>query len=95
MAPLKAPGPDGMSHLFYQHYWNLVGDDVCQSILTFLNNASLPKHLNHTFITLIPKKKNLEFVSESRPISLCNVIYKIFPKVLGNKLKRILPKNYH
>ena len=64
MAPLKALGLDGMSHLFYQHYWNLVGDDVCQSILNFLNNASLPEHLNHIFITLIPKKKKLEYASQ-------------------------------
>ena len=61
MAPLKASGPDGMSHLFYQRYWNLVGDDVCQSVLNFLNNASLLEHLNHPFITLIPKKKNPEY----------------------------------
>ena len=92
MAPLKAPGPDGMPPLFYQQYWNLVGDVVCQSVLKFLNTASLPEHLNHTFITLIPKKKHLEFASEFRPISLCNVLYKIFSKVLANRLKRILPK---
>ena len=92
MSPLKAPGPDGMSHLFYQHYGNLVGDDVCHSVLNFLNNASLPEHLNHTFIILIPKKKNPEYASEFRPISLCNVLYKIFSKVLANRLKRILPK---
>ena len=92
MAPLKASGPDGMSHLFYQRYWNLVGDDVCQSVLNFLNNASLLKHLNHPFITLIPKKKNPEYAFEFRPISLCNVLYKIFSKVLANRLKRILPK---
>ena len=77
MAPLKAPEPDGMPPLFYQHYWNLVGDDICQSVLTFLNSASL-MHLNHTFITLIPKKKNPEYAFEFRPISLCNVLYKIF-----------------
>ncbi|XP_050277977.1 uncharacterized protein LOC126719473 [Quercus robur] len=92
MAPFKAQGPDSMPPLFYQHYWDLIGEDVSQSVLTFLNSASLPEHLNHTFITLIPKKKNLEHASEFRPISLCNVLYKIFSKVLANRLKRILPK---
>ena len=91
MAPLKAPGPDGMPPLFYQTYWDLVGDEVTSSVLHFLNSASLPANLNHTFITLIPKVKNPEYVSEFRPISLCNVLYKIFSKVLANRLKRILP----
>ena len=91
MAPLKSPGPDGMPPLFFQHYWDLVGKDITTSILFFLNLASLPKNLNHTFITLILKVKNLELVSDFRPISLCNVLYKLFSKVLVNKLKKILP----
>ena len=91
MAPLKAPGPDGMPPIFYQHYWDLMGKDITQSVLSFLNSASLPEHLNRTFITLIPKVKNPELVSEFRPISLCNVLYKIFSKVLANHLKKILP----
>ena len=91
MAPLKAPGPDGMPPLFYQHYWKLVGKDITTSILSFLNSATLPEHLNHTFITLTPKVRNPELVSQFRPISLCNVLYKIFSKVLANRLKKILP----
>ena len=91
MAPLKAPGPDGMPPLFYQHYWNLIGDDISNTMLHYLNSATLPEHLNHTFITLIPKKKSLEFAFEFRSISLCNVLYKIFSKVLANRLKKILP----
>ena len=92
MAPLKAPGPDGMPPLFYQRYWGTIGNDVTHSVLHFLNSACLPENLNHTFITLIPKKISPEYASDFRPISLCNVLYKIFSKVLANRIKKILPK---
>ncbi|XP_075645287.1 uncharacterized protein LOC142616293 [Castanea sativa] len=91
MAPLKAPGPVGLPLLFYQHYWNLIGDDISNSDLHFLNSTSLPENLNHTFITVIPKKKNPESAADFKPISLYNVLYKIFSKVLANRLKKILP----
>ena len=91
MAPLKAPRPNGMPPFFYQHYWNLIGDDISNTVLHYLNSATLLEHFNHTFITLIPKRKNPIFASEFRPISLCNVLYKIFSKVLANRLKKILP----
>uniref|UniRef100_A0A2N9FSU5 Reverse transcriptase domain-containing protein n=1 Tax=Fagus sylvatica TaxID=28930 RepID=A0A2N9FSU5_FAGSY len=51
----------------------------------------LDENLNHTYITLIPKVKCPQKVSEFRPISLCNVIYKIISKVITNRMKKILP----
>ena len=91
MAPLKAPVPDGMPLLFYQHFWSTVDKDVTSSVLAWFNTGILPHPLNHTFVTLIPKTKNLEYVHQFRPISLCNVLYKIFSKVLANRLKTMLP----
>ena len=91
MAPLKAPRPDGMPPLFYQHFWGLVDNDVTNSVLSWLNSGTIPYPLNHTFVTLIPKTKNPEYVTQYRHISLCNVLYKIFSKVLANRLKKILP----
>ena len=80
-----------MPSLFYQHFWGVVDIDVTSLVLSWLNLGTIPHPLNHTFITLVPKTKNLESVSEYRPISLCNVLYKIFSKVLANRLMKILP----
>ena len=56
----------------------------------FFHSSSLLKVLNQTFITLIPKIPNPEEVSHFRPISLCNVFYKIISKVLVNRLNPIM-----
>lgn len=47
--------------------------------------------MNYTFIALIPKVKSPTLVSEYKPISMCNVIYKIIAKTLANKVKGVLP----
>ena len=42
MAPFKAPGPNGMPPLFYQHFWGTVCHDVTSSILMWLNSGTFP-----------------------------------------------------
>ncbi|PKU68607.1 Putative ribonuclease H protein [Dendrobium catenatum] len=44
-----------------------------------------------TVLALIPKSKNVESISDFRPIALCNTIYKIIAKTLANHLKPIMP----
>lgn len=91
MRPTKVPGLDGMNALFYQNCWHIVGDDVTAVVLDFLNSSLMLPKINYTDIVLIPKIKLPKRISDYRPISLSNVIYKIIPKVLTNKLKIILP----
>jgi hypothetical protein len=67
------------------------GGDVTREVLHFLNGGGMPNNWNDTIVVLIPKTQNLEKLKDLRPISLCNVVYKIASKVLTNRLKRILP----
>ncbi|XP_055961043.1 uncharacterized protein LOC130015280 [Mercurialis annua] len=90
MGPTKAPGPDGMHALFYSSYWQVIGRDVVRCILEFMRTGVMPANMNHTFITLIPKNDSPESMKDLRPISLCNVIYKLISKVLANRLKCVL-----
>lgn len=70
IALLKVPGLDGIPPLFYQHFWQMVDHDVIKSILSWLNSGTLPHPVNYTFIALIPKIKNPEYVTEYRSINL-------------------------
>ena len=90
MAPLTAPGPDGMSPTFYKTYWHIVGKNVTSMVLNALNSGVVHESLNPTFISLIPKIKNPKKVSDFQPTSLYNVVYKLISKVLVNRLKKIL-----
>lgn len=59
-------------------------------MIKVLNQRRSPQCVNDTYITLIPKVKKPQKVGDYRPISLCNVIYKIGIKILENRLKSIL-----
>ena len=81
-----------MSTIFFQKYWNVVGNDVTCMVLNVLNSNMSMAEINRTNITLIPKIKNPTKMTNFRPISLSNVIYKLISKVLANRIKTILPQ---
>lgn len=60
-------------------------------MLDCLNSGKILKSINLTHIALIPKIKSPECLSQFRPISLCNVLYKIVSKLLSNRLRSIMP----
>jgi hypothetical protein len=69
-----------------------VGADVVKEVRNFLTGGDILEGWNDTVVVLIPKVPHPERLKDLRPISLCNVIYKIASKVLSNRLKVILPE---
>ena len=91
IGPLKAPGPDGLPACFFQRNWGLLKEDIIGAVKEFFNTGVMPPGVNDTCIVLIPKVNHPEHLKDFRPISLCNVIYKVASKVMANRLKVILP----
>ena len=51
--------------------------------------------LTQSYMVLIPKCASPQMPSDFRPIGLGNDIYKIFARLIANRLKIILSKNIH
>lgn len=88
----KSPGPDGFNTEFYCFFWDVIGDSLFEAVSHFFKNSVIPNAWGRTFIALIPKVPTPKLVTDFRPISLCNVCYKIVSKILANRLKMILPR---
>ena len=92
MQGLKALRPDGYPVIFYKQLWPTVGDDIIKAVTSFFHIGSMPREVNSSLIVLIPKISNPTSAQHFRPISLCNVVYKIISKLLVAKLRPHLDK---
>lgn len=90
MKPDKSPGPDGLTPGFFQHFWDIVGDDVVSFCESFRLSNTLPAGSNSTHLVLIPKISKPSTMGDLRPIALCNVLYKILAKAIANRIKPFL-----
>lgn len=81
---------DGFSSLFYQHYWEIVKQDVYRIVKEFFEGNTSLKSVTHTSLVLILKKKIVEGFSDRRPISLSNFINKVVSKVLHMRIEDML-----
>ena len=88
----KAPGPDGLHAGFFHRFWLVVGKSVIDVIKKIFSEKTDPDYLNRTLIALIAKIQSPETLSNYRPISLCNTVYKIVTKIIVARLRPHLDK---
>uniref|UniRef100_A0A2N9GVI8 Reverse transcriptase domain-containing protein n=1 Tax=Fagus sylvatica TaxID=28930 RepID=A0A2N9GVI8_FAGSY len=70
--------------------WNIVGDSVTNEVQQIFTNGRMLAYLNKTLISLIPKCLGPETLTQFRPISLCNTVYKIVTKIIVCKIRPII-----
>ena len=83
----KSPGPDRWPVEFFLHFFELVGRDLLKVVESSRISGRITPSLNSTFLALIPKKDKPTTFVDFRPISLCNLVYKLISKIIVVILK--------
>nr|GEV20711.1 hypothetical protein [Tanacetum cinerariifolium] len=86
----KSPVPNGYTFGFYRRFWSLIESEVVDAVNHFFQNGFCHKGGNSSFIALIAKTQGAKMVKDFRPISLIGSIYKIFTKLLTNRLVTVI-----
>lgn len=90
---VSAPGPDGFSGHFFTSCWDIIHLDIFNAVLDFFKLSTLPRAYTSSFLVLIPHGavEKAKAIKDFRPISLCNLIYKIIARLFNDRLASILP----
>ena len=92
----KSLGCDGLTVRFYRCFWPVIFDLVFEAI-TYAETIGLFTLCQRKgILKLLPKpSKDPRTIKNLCPITLLNVDYKLFMKVLGDRVKKVLPSLLH
>lgn len=86
----KSPGPDGLTYEFYSIFFNDLKDDLLRLFNELLSGTVPHSTFTEGVITLIPKNETSHNLNDKRPISMLNCDYKLFAKILYNRLQPLM-----
>uniref|UniRef100_A0A3B1IC81 Reverse transcriptase domain-containing protein n=1 Tax=Astyanax mexicanus TaxID=7994 RepID=A0A3B1IC81_ASTMX len=88
----KAPGPDGFPAELYMCFNKELSDLMCAVLNEGIKQNNMHDEFYEGIINLLYKKGDEYELNNWRQVTLMNIEYKIFAKVLMNRLEKILDK---
>lgn len=80
LGPHESAGPDGFNSKVVQDNWNIFGDSILTEVRSFFSTGHMPPSIAKSNLVLVPKVEEPKLVTDFRPISVCNVVYKVVSK---------------
>jgi hypothetical protein len=91
----STPGPDGIPIIFFQKFWERIQAVIMPMFQEFYIGTLVMSRLNFGVITLIPKIVGAIDIRQFRPITVINVIQRIFSKVCALRLAPVMERLTH
>uniref|UniRef100_A0A8I6X0D4 Reverse transcriptase domain-containing protein n=1 Tax=Hordeum vulgare subsp. vulgare TaxID=112509 RepID=A0A8I6X0D4_HORVV len=95
MKACSAPGPDGLPVVFFQRFWETVRPVIMPMFHEFYIGTLNMGRNNYGVITLIPKLVGAAEIWQFRPITVINVVARIFAKVCATRLSPVAERIAH
>ncbi|XP_078151441.1 uncharacterized protein LOC144546765 [Carex rostrata] len=92
LGPDKAPGPDGFNARIIQANWDLFGPSIIEQVNLFFRSNTMPRQIARSNLVLVPKCENPTKLTDFRPISVCNVLYKLISKILAARVRPFIAR---
>lgn len=86
----KAPGLDGLIVEVLRSSWEWVKEECLEVVHAFWSDGLLTTLAVRGVIRLIPKKGDLDFLTNWRPITMLSLIYKLTRKLIVARVKTLL-----
>ncbi|MCO5577479.1 hypothetical protein L7F22_031311 [Adiantum nelumboides] len=91
----KSPDWDGITNEMFSKYANQLQVPLTSIFQEIWQSGAMPASWKVGVICLLPKVPSPFALTHWRPISLMGCLYKIFSKVLANRLHKLLPDLIH
>lgn len=92
----KFPGPDVLPYSYYKTFLPILSPHMISLFASLFKGTTPHPQFLHAHISVIPKPGKDPSIPENyRPIASLNSDYKIFTKILANRLSHIIPRLIH
>nr|XP_009804541.1 PREDICTED: uncharacterized protein LOC104249756 [Nicotiana sylvestris] len=85
----KASRIDGYNVVFFKKAWTVIKENIYEAISEFFATDVMPKAINYTTVTLLPKITNPTNIKDYIPISCYSILYKIISNILASRLQKV------
>lgn len=82
----SASDVDGLSELFFQHCWEIIGINISDAVKFFQQFGCIQLGLYFNFMNLLPKVEDALTIDKFHSTMLNNFLFKTITKILSNRL---------
>jgi Reverse transcriptase (RNA-dependent DNA polymerase) len=88
----SAAGWDGISYLFLNKYWDLIGEILTKAANKGIREGEFSTNFRTGLIRIIPKKGDCKRIEDWRPITLLSCSYKVVSGVVAMRIESVILK---